>query len=214
MSEPTFSGNAQWAGMSFDALCQLRPRPILMDGLFRDYMTKHFSQPGLIEEPDLRELIWKPNDTTGIVIEVVQKWDPTKSNRRPAIVIKRNSYKNRKVGIGNRLQMQPGDREGQPHFSTFWVGSHTLFALGGTGAQANLLGTEIQRELTQFANELIRDLGLEQLDVMEVGPLSLVKEATDTYAVPIVVTYAYNERWTVRLQAPRLRRISLSRILE
>ena len=214
MSEPSFSGKAQWAGTTFSSLCQLRPRPILMDGIFVEHFRKHFCTAGGIEEPDLQELIWQPGDATGIVIEVVQKWDPTKSNRRPAIVIKRNSYRNRKVGIGNRLQMQPGDTAGHPHFSTFWVGSHTLFALGSTGAQANLLATEIQRELTEFANELIMALGLEQLDVMEVGALSLVEEAADTYAVPVVVSYAYNQRWTVRSNAPRLHRLSLSRILE
>lgn len=110
--------------------------------------------------------------------------------------------------------MQPGDEIGNPHFSTFWVGSHTLFALGGNPAQADLLGTEVQRELTEFASELISGLGLEQLDVMEIGALAKIEEADDTYAVPIVVTYAYNQRWTVRMQAPRIQGISLSRVLE
>lgn len=214
MTTPGPSGNPQWAGRTLRALCQLIPSPILMDGLFRNYFTDHFSQPTRIEQPDLQELIWANNDTTGIVIEVIQKWDPTQANRRPQIVIKRNAYANRKVGFGNRQQMHPGDKEGNPHFSTFWVGSHTLFALGSTGAQANLLGTEIQRELTQFASELLTGLNLEQFDVTEIGALSLIEEADDVFACPITVAYTYNEHWSVRMQAPRLRRISLSRLLE
>jgi len=95
-----------------------------------------------------------------------------------------------------------------------WVGSHTLFCIGGTGAQAEVLATEVQRELTEFASHYLRNMHLHRFQVVEVGAVGELEEATENFVVPVTVGYAFMQNWTVAQQAPTLHHVSLSLILE
>ena len=110
--------------------------------------------------------------------------------------------------------MNVADKEGNDHYVTFWKGSHTLFCIGGTGAQAEILATEVQRELTEFGPELVRTLGLMRFQVTEIGAVGELEEAQENFVVPVTVGYAYEERWITRIQGPRLNTVSLSLIKE
>lgn len=205
----------QFYGTTLSAICQMLPRPQTMTGLFVEHFQRHFSETNFREDGTLRELIWRDTDTTNILIESVWQWLPRTTNLRPAIIVKRNGYTFQRVGIGdNRHQLQPTDSSGVPHYFALWIGSHTLFAIGGSGAQAELLGAEVQREMTQFAPALRESLGLMRLEVQEVGPVQLLEEAQDNFVVPITVSYCYPEAWLLRRQAPTLKTISLSTLLD
>lgn len=205
---------AQFVGIDVSSLCSLLARPAILTGILRDVLVRHFASAATIEEPDLRHLIWTPEETTEILIESIHRWRPETTERRPAVIIKRNAYQNIRRGIGDRRQGPPADIYGDPHFTTFWTGSHTLFCIGGTGSQAELLGTEVQREITQFSSELARTLDLRRLQVTQVGAVAELEEAQENFVVPVTVGYTYEERWKVRKQAPLLTTISLSYILE
>lgn len=205
----------QFIGTIGSAVCSLMARPLIMTGLFRDILLRHFAAASHIEHPDLRHLIW--NRTLGesnILIESVHRWRPHLTEQRPACLIKRNSYRNQKVGIGDRRQGPPADIYGNAHYVTFWVGSHTIFCVGGTGAQAELLGTEVQRELTEFGPLIRRTMQLHRFQVVEVGEIGELEEATENFVVPVTAGYAYEERWVLEQQAPTLHSISLSLVLE
>jgi len=204
----------QYIGTNFSDLCSTLNRPLSMTGIFRDYFIRHFKDANLIEETDLKHLIWKAGEDTDILIESVHRWRPELTERRPAIIVKRNSYQNDRRGIGDRRMGPIADREGNEHYVTFWVGSHTLFCIGGTGAQAELLGNEVQRELTEFGPELARKLDLKRFQVTQVGAVAELEEAQENFVVPVTVGYAYEERWIIRPQVPRLARVSMSLILE
>ena len=196
------------------SLCSMLNRPIVLTGLFRDVLIRHFSSDKYIEEPDLRHLIWKPGEDTGILIESIHRWRPETTERRPAVIVKRNAYQNERRGIGDRRMGPITDKEGNNHYVTFWKGSHTLFCIGGTGAQAEILATEVQRELTEFGPELVRTLGLMRFQVTEIGAVGELEEAQENFVVPVTVGYAYEERWVTKLQASRLNSVSLSLIKE
>jgi len=196
------------------SLCSLMNRPIVLTGLFRDVLIRHFSSDKYIEEPDLRHLIWKSGEDTGILIESIHRWRPETTERRPAVIVKRNAYQNERRGIGDRRMGPIADKEGNDHYVTFWKGSHTLFCIGGTGAQAEILATEVQRELTEFGPELVRTLGLMRFQVTEIGAVGELEEAQENFVVPVTVGYAYEERWITRIQGPRLNTVSLSLIKE
>lgn len=202
-------------GTKISSICSLLPRPLVMTGYFRDILIRHFSTPGHIEHTELKHLIW--SNTFGqsrILIESVHRWLPQYTEQRPAVIIKRNAYQNRRVGIGDRHQGPPADRRGDPHYSTMWIGSHTLFCIGGTGAQAELLATEVQREMTEFAPCYLRDMKLHRFQVVEVGAVGELEEATENFVVPVTVGYAFMQNWTIVQQAPTLNHVSLSLILE
>ena len=194
-------------------MCSIMARPILLTGMFREVLIRHF-QSGTIEDPALQHLIWRATAQTGILIESVHRWLPQTTGKRPAVVIKRNSYRNQRLGIGDRNQGNPIDRTGHPHFSTFWVGSHTLFCIGESGAQAELLATEVQREFTEFG-PLLREMAqLKRFQVLEIGAVGELEEAAEHYVVPVNVGYAYEQSWVIQQQAPLLSRISLSTLLD
>lgn len=196
------------------ALCSLLPRPLLLTGFFRDILMRHFAERDQIEAPELQQLIWQQGEQTNILIESIHRWVPELTERRPAVVIKRNAYTNRRRGIGDRQQLPSADTFGNPHYATFWVGSHTLFCIGGSGAQAELLATEVQRELTEFGPVIRRTLNLHRFQVTEVGAIAELEEATENFVVPVTVGYAYEQVWSLAKQAPTLRTVSLSNLLD
>ena len=192
-------------------LCAKGWRPIMLTGMLRDLLIKHF-QPRLIEDTDLRSLIWREDEKqTKILIESIHRWRGEMVEFRPAILVKRNTYQNQRLGIGDRVGP---DGRGQVRYSTFWVGSHTVFCIHGTGAGVEILATEVQRELTEFAPVVRQDLGLKKWSVTEVGAIAEVEEARESFVVPITVGWAYEENWTLELESPKLRRISLSTLLD
>jgi hypothetical protein len=202
--------NGQFIGPEASSLCSLGARPWILTGVLRHILIWHFAEQSRVEEPDLAQLLWQDADATGILIETLWKWQPQNTGKRPAVIIRRNAYRNLQIGISDRRQLPITDQYGYDYFATYWVGSHTLFCLGANGAQAELLATEVQRELTQYATVIRRALDLMKFQVYEVGPVSEVEEAQENAVVPVTVGTAYEERWLLRAESLPLRRLSLS----
>lgn len=182
-------------------------QPLLLTGLLRDILTKHFETPTNIESPDLRSLIWSESESTGILIESVFRWRGELANKRPAILIRRNAYQNTRLTIND---LAGADVQGSEHFMTLWVGSHSLFCVHGSGAGVESLATEVQREITQFGPSLRNYLHLFKCQVAEVGTISILEEATQSFVIPITVAWAYQETWALRPLALPLRHVDLS----
>lgn len=195
------------------AICSLGVRPQILTGYFIEHLRRHF-QPSSIEESDLRRLIWRGDDTSAILVKSIFEWDPRTTEKRPALLVKRNAYRNHRVGIADKLQAPGMDEQGNALFETFWIGSHTIFCIAKTGAQAELLGTEVQRELTQMGPIVLSALSLYKYQVQEVGPIVEIEEATEDFAVPVTVIWAYHEAWKLRPIAPILRGVKLEQLLD
>lgn len=192
-------------------LCARGWRPLMLTGLLRDLLVTHF-QPRLIADADLRSFIWREDAAeTKILIESVHRWRGELANFRPALLVKRNAYRNLRLGIGDR---NGTDGRGMARYSTFWVGSHTVFCLHESGAGADILATEVQAELTEFAPEVRQKLGLKKWSPTEVGEIAQLEEARDTFVVPVTVGWAYEQNWTLELESPKLRRVSLTTLLD
>jgi hypothetical protein len=205
---------SQFIGNVADAICSLGIRPQILTGYLVDHMRRHFAQTSHIEEVDLRRLLWRPGQDPDILIESIFKWDPTTTERRPAILVKRNSYQNVRQGIDDRQQGIIADAQGNPCFETFWVGSHTVFAIGKIGAQVEILAAEVQRELTQMGPVVHKCLDLYKFRVQQLGAVAELEEATENFVVPINVAIAYNEKWKIRAVAPPLSGVTISTLLD
>jgi len=184
-------------------ICHYGWGPILLTGMLRDWLTRHFT-PQNVEDVDLRKLVWQEAASSGIMIESVWRWRPDMTEKRPAVLVKRNAMKNQRFAIADR---QGSDKEGNDHYQTFWLGSHTLFCLHQTGAACEILATEVQREFTQHAPYLIKYLHLHKFQVTEVGPVSEVEEAAQNYVVPVTIGWAYIEKWKLALDALPLKAV-------
>lgn len=192
------------------SLCSTGWRPILITGLLRDLMIRHFAEPLNIEEADLRQYVWREDERTGILIESIHRWRGDLVEKRPAVILKRNAYQNMRWGIADHVRV---DERGFCEFCTGWVGSHTVFCIHGTGASVEILASEVQRELTQFHPVIVQYLGLMRWAVTEVGAIAEVEEARESFVVPITVGWAYQENWRLELESMKIRRIPLSTLL-
>jgi hypothetical protein len=193
------------------ALCSLGFRPIMITGMLKDHLSMKFSTPASIEDPLLKQILWRDDETTGILIESVNRKRGSLTEKLPAVLLKLNSRRNLRKVIGNLAGV---DNNGNPKYQTWWLGSHTAFCVHASGTGADILGTEIEREITQFAPVLTEYLGLYELRVTEVGAAAKVKGTAETFVAPVTVGWVYIDKWKVEREAPKLRRIALSVLLD
>lgn len=196
------------------ALCSYGMRPHVMTGLLRQLLISHLSDPDNIEEPKLRKHAkdvgpWKSSDVSlngsGFLVESITRWQPNLADKRPAVFIKRNSWKWAQLGIGNKNGV---DYEtGTKHYTGVWNGSHTLFCLAPNGVETELLTTEVVKFLLHFSPLIISQMDLMKFYVDEVGGIGEVQEVIQGYAVPVTVAYVAEESWSLQPYAPRLKRI-------
>jgi len=187
-------------------------RPIMITGLLRDLMTRKFNgEPNNIEEPDLKHLVWREDERTGILIESIHRWRGDLVEKRPAIIVKLNARQNVRMGIADLVGPT---EQGNMRYCTFWVGSHTLFCIHGSGASVEILATEVQRHLTGFGPVVRQYLRLPQWQVTEVGAVSEIEEARESFVIPITVGWAYDEQWELGLESLKLRKVPLSVLLD
>lgn len=227
MSAPVYRFAPQFIDPEPSALCTIGRPPLVMTGALLWILRRHFANADYIQEPVLKDYTWNKDATKAqIMIESITKWQgaPTQTMQmRPAIFVKRNTYGRVKLGIGDRYQgsgVKPEvDNEGQlsdnavnsgAKFEVIVAGSHTVFCIGGTGAEAEAVGTEVFFELLEFTPLIRRDLDLNKFQVMEMGSVSKLEESKEHWAVPVVVTYAFNHVWTLKQDAPLLKSVSLT----
>jgi hypothetical protein len=214
MAQPEFTGaDPQLALELVPNLCSYGLRPHVITGFLVQVFRQHFADRTNIEEPSLRDSLWKIQDPTGIVVESITRWDSNKANRRPAIVVKRGPASFLRLGIGD-LCMGWIHESGFDYYLSFMTGSHTLFCIGNEAGEAERLAAEVYREIVQFGPVLRHYLGLHRFVLAEVGQLYRLPEATDGYAVPVSVAYAYEEFWRLEPHVPVLRRFTLGTTLE
>jgi hypothetical protein len=175
----------------------------VVTGWLLQWMRHHFSELSYIENQNtaLSRCIWS-NDcqTTGIAIEPNTKWSPELTESRPGIIIKRNAWKRRRLGIDDRWI--PGPPSGNNSYTNLWQGSHTLFCVATEGAEAENLATEVFRELNEFGPIIREILDLKRFEVIEVGAvLQIAGRAKENFAVPVSCAYTYEESWTVTVNA-------------
>lgn len=186
-------------------------RQLMITGLLRDLLVRHFASPLQIEEDDLKHLVWQEGERTGILIESIHRWRGDLVEKRPAVIIKPNGRQNVRWGIQDYAG---ADGQGNRLYQTFWTGSHTLFCIHGSGASTDILATEVQREIGQFHPVITSYLNLFSWQVTEVGGIAELEEAKESFVIPVTVAWTYGEMWKVSLESLKLRKVPLGVLLD
>jgi hypothetical protein len=210
------------------SLCTTGLQAHILTGVFLQLLRSHFSSADYIEEPRLRGCLWVPKlddpvtpdpQSSRILIEPVYRWDPRQLQARPAVIVRRNDLQPRnRIGIAMNEEMNLGalDPDGLPEAGREYYlpfqGSHSLFCVAKDGGAAELLSTEVARELYQFARPIVKEFGFEFLELAHIGAVSRLEESFEHFAVPVTVRYGFYDSWKVTKQAPRLAGVSLNTI--
>lgn len=155
----------------------------------------HFSLASRIEFADLAARVWTPDPQTPIVITSLAEWKPDSSSQRPAILVDRlvQEKDQQTMGIGDQLM---GIKQG--NFSDFMTGSHVIHCLGGREGEADILATEVWRELKRFAQEIRKAACLLRFRPYQIGKrVQIGAEQKEHYSTPILALYGYEEAWRV-----------------
>lgn len=198
------------------SLCSTGLSAHVLTGVILRLLTRHFSTPKGIQDPQLKDFIWNRDPRVSkILIIPVWRWLTLGAEARPAVVIKRNALRPRQLGIADGDAVVGGLDTGRVpaerpvSMQVAVTGSHTIFALASLPAQAELLGTEVATRLIQYQQAIQEEFMFNRFRVAEIGALSKVEEASEYFAVPVTVAYSYVEAWSVWSTAPFLKRITL-----
>lgn len=198
------------------SLCSIMPRAHLMGGFFVEWFQKHFADPDNIEAKELRNLVWTPpaapaslpGQCKAITIDISSRWDPSATDRRPAIIVSRNDWEVVHFGLDDRLQSAVSF-DGAEYFAAAVRGSHTLFCLGGgpDGTATEILAAEVYRDMLQFGPAIRQRLNLMRFQAVSVGKLFELEEAKENYAVPVTVAYVAKESWKLLDYEPKIKTV-------
>lgn len=210
------------------SLCSSGLTPNILTGALVAILRDHFSNPDNLEfggknefrvvdgqEVPLEELqgyVWTPDRrTTKILIDPVWLYNRQDEQRRPAIYVKRNQITGEKVAIADGMTIAAGGNGRVPGRLQVRAinGSHTAFCVAGSGAEAEMLGTEVFSHLMGFAQVLREELKLHAFDVQSVEAVSHFEEFNDKFVVPVVVAYKAVKAWRTDKVAPWLKSFTI-----
>lgn len=207
------------------SLCTSQHLANVMTGMITRACQYHFSNPddfAFGEDTEsgkqmLEDYVWTPdNTTTKIQIQPVWLYNPQDVQRRPAIYVKRARWRTTKLAIDDGMTVgAKKDREGnvvavRGEFHTRQVdGSHAIFCVGRSGAEAELLGQEVFEYFMSFAPVLRREMKLNFLEVSGVDDVKMLDEDAERFMTPVVLTYTFMRAWRLTQQAPWLKTLAI-----
>lgn len=200
-----------------------------MTGIITRSLQEHFANPENLEfnklvgvdtsARQLEELKWDPDfEKTKIQIDPVWKYNAQDIQRRPALYIKRNVTKpGDRLGIddgftvnSNRNANGSVDQVRGEYHSKLLLGSHTVFAVGTTAMEAEILAQEVFNHFMMMGPLLRRDLKLTRMSVEELGEVAVLDEFVEHFVVPVVVAYAHTATWRIYQIAPWLKSLTIA----
>lgn len=183
------------SGVGFNSLAGHQPGWVRLTEALVRWLRGHFSVASRIEYPDLVGRVWTSNrEQSPIQICSLAEWNPTESNKRPAILVDRLDQERDLAhqAIGDQWQgVRPGN---------YWIlktGQHVVYCVGGREGEADLLAAEVERELVRFGPIAQQYLCLMRFRPVKTGRRVQIPEYREHYASPIVCIYAYQDMFRI-----------------
>ena len=198
-------------------------KPIIVQGIILRLMKALFARTDNLLSPALREYEWKKNSKeTKIHIVPVYNWNIDTLQARPAIVVKRNAWKTRKIGIGDGMRtavdwdLNNEDNRplGHPTLRIAVEGSTTVFVISKLAAECELLATEVFIHLVQYAPVIRCEFNFDIFNVAELGGIAKLDESEEYFVIPITIAYAVVDSWKLIKEAPLFKGLIVKNNLE
>jgi hypothetical protein len=185
----------------FLELCNDRttPTPLRLTGWMILWLTQKFAKASNIVQRGIQDKIWTDSEQTKIAILPLTAWEPTLTERRPGLIIKRQELKHVRLGIDNRsmgAMLGPTGYGTTQHMTTL-QGSHTVFCIAGESGEAEQLGAEVGYELLKFAPLMRSLLDFVRIELVGIGELTKLEEASENFMVPVNLAYVFRAEWQI-----------------
>ena len=133
--------------------------------------------------------------------------------RRPAIIIRRNSTTSERMGLAEG-KLSNWNSERAVHHNTLYVGSHTVLCCAPTEAESELIAFEAQLYLNRFQHQIRHALCMLRMRISDIGQTGILQEARQKYATPFNIGYAYDQPFAVYPVSPDIRFINVNTKIE
>lgn len=183
--------------------------PLRITGFYLQALRSHFGGDGdNIADAVYRKYTWAApgnGPETQITIEPNAKWEPGRSNARPAIFVRRNDWEFVRLGRNDKAEGYGFAEDGCEYYTAAIAGSHSLVVLANEDGEAEQLGWEVFGLVAMFANKMRESLGLLSLVTLGLGAPKKIKEASGSYAVVASQAYVQELSWSLKPDSPILR---------
>jgi hypothetical protein len=190
-------------------LCCSGLTPLLITGLIMRVLANHFANPALIMDPDLKQYVWSSDATLSkIRITPNTRFDPKNAGQMPALIIKRGDLQSQRKLMGDRMGVSNRETGAVDHVR-FVSGNHRVFCIAETDGEAENIALEVFHTLTFLSPALVGLPYLMDFQVVGMGELGVLDGLGNRIGVPIDITYAYEDAWTIQPLAPRLKSLNI-----
>jgi len=212
-SEPTWGEDGQEVKTPESSLC-FRHDPYIITGVFIQFTRCHFFEEKNIVNEKLKGYLWTTDDDARIQIEPSFKWEPTHTQQRPAIYIKRDDVDvNSEYALGHGKHVSHMNLNGNHKgvdYTNFIQGGHTLLCVGQTAAEAENIGFEVFFRYLEYRKVLEKEANVGTLSVKSISAVNKVDENKENWLVSIKLTWIYSYDWTLYQEAPILKKVVFS----
>lgn len=155
-------------------------------------LTSYFSSSENIVHPQLKNRIYTDDTRTGIIIESSGAFLPTEAEKRPALLIRRETWKVDQSIYGGYEQGSDPER-----FSRIIQGAHSIICIGKTPGEAEILGDEVFRLFCHVTPALLKYSCLETFRTLELSPIKPLQESRIHYHSVVSLFYRFIDSWTI-----------------
>lgn len=205
---PGAGNQYQWDD-AWPDICRFGIQPQMLNGLLIRFLQGHFARPENIYTPDIRQYTWAPNTTSKILITTNTGNNLAQANQVPRLIVKRGRQETSRLGIGDRSGQDAQQiRQGTSTYSRITQGTSTIFAVGETDGQTELLAQEVFKAFTWAGPIIMKRLPFHDFQTISLGESMIMSSVADKFGIPIELRYAYEYSWRNTEHAPALSALS------
>jgi hypothetical protein len=187
-------------------------RPFALHGSLISLLRQFWSNEANITEPTLRRYVWRKNEEeSGIRIGDLTEYAMNFAQKRPAVIAKLGRLQKKRVAVADRvnqyaarLSLSPDDVR-----IKFWTGDETLYCFGESAMQTRFLAHQVHSYLDSMSDVIAHAFCCLEWGVEGIDELGILKEANDTFVIPLVIRFEYESVWAVFHDGPPIRKIHL-----
>jgi len=190
-----------------------RLRPLAIHGSLVSVLRQFWGNPQNIIPPSLRHCVWhKEEESSGIRIGDITEYAANYAQKRPAIIAKLGRIQCKKIAIASRIHQYAASLGLSPENIRInhWVGDETVFCLGENAMQTRLVADTVFDYLESMSDVIQQSFCCRDWSPKGVDELGILKEANDTFVMPIVIQFEYETIWALYSEGPPLRKVKLT----